>query len=490
MIRKYFKDASFLALTEGLLQLRGLVLMPFITRQFGPVSYGVWSQVSVLISTIMPLVVLGTDSAVLRYLPGKEKEQQKREISAWVLFLLGTAGLFAIILFVFRTGLSTLFFGEEGGDYVPFLSLAALWLISSTLLGALKNWFRVQNDAKLFGTSNLLGSALSVLAVVIMLMRNEGVYQLVVYSLLGDTLLIVVLALVNLFKYGWGRPDFSIAPQLVKYGLPLVPGAFAIWGLNYLDRFFIVQYSTLAELGIYTVAYRIAYQVIPLLVKPWFAMFGNSASELHNMGQLKTLQSLFNRSAGLTFALGIPASFGVFLLGDRVLRLFATAEFASGASLLIFISLGYLFSVMSSFYEIALGLIRKQYLSTVVSSIAFLVNLALNFLLIPRYGILGAAIATFSAFLAMLVISLYFASRFTYLKTDFAFVLKVILATLGMSIGIKLIALTGFLAGLNIILEIGIFSLFGLVFYASLLWVFGILSKREFRLAISLLYKQ
>lgn len=70
MIRKYFKNAGLLAVTEGFLQLKGLLVIPFLTRHFGTLNYGVWSQVAVLINTVTPLIILGTDSAAMRLLPG------------------------------------------------------------------------------------------------------------------------------------------------------------------------------------------------------------------------------------------------------------------------------------------------------------------------------------------------------------------------------------------------------------------------------------
>jgi O-antigen/teichoic acid export membrane protein len=286
----------------------------------------------------------------------------------------------------------------------------------------------------------------------------------------------------------WAKPDFSILRPLLKYGLPLVPGAFAVWALNYVDRIFIVQMLTLQQAGIYSLAYSIANQISPLLVRPWRVMFANSAAELYSQKDTSTLQRLFERSAGLTFILSLPASVGLFLLGHRLFALFATEEFSQGVPALLFVSLGYIFLMLSSYYEIALGLVFKQYLSTWFYLIALIVNVLLNLILIPRFTITGAAFATMIAFFAILALSMYYSSKYNLLHTNFVFVAKVGVATAGMAIAVQL--LNGVVGRLGQpILELLLLAFLGCLVFAGLLWVFGVLTKREFDLALSIVRK-
>ena len=486
MIRKYFRNVGILAITEGMLQLKGLVLMPFLTRQFGPINYGVWSQVSVLISTITPLVILGTDSAALRLLPGIDALKQKRYFSAWVVFLSVLAALFALPLLFFKNQLAQLFFGDTDG-YVLFLPLAAAWLITSTMVNAIRNWFRIQNNAKLFGLSNILQALFNIFAVVAMLLQNQGVYLLVLYTLISDVLLFGIFSIVVFLKYGWAKPDFSILAPMLKFGLPLVPAGFAIWGLNYLDRLFLVRYSTLGEIGVYAVAYNVAYRIIPIFILPLSTMFFNSAAELYNLGKLDVLQRLFERSAGLVLALALPASAGLFLLGDRLLRIFATGEFARGAPVILFISTGYVFLQVDAYFAAALGLIHKQYISTWAHLLGVAVNFVLCLLLIPSFSILGAAIATNVSFLSLMLTTLLFVNHYKIWRINLKFPLKILIATTLMGLGIYFadafwIAQIG-----NIVGEILLLTGTGALIYILCLWTMKILNRSELKLAFSLL---
>lgn len=486
MIRNYFKGASILAVTEGLLQLKGLIVLPFLTRQFGPVNYGVWSQISVLISTLAPLIVLGTNFAILRYLPGIEPQKQKRYFSAWAFFLLALSGIYALPLLLLPNALSILIFGRSEA-YISLIPLAAFWLIISQLSNAVLNWFRVKNDAKLYSLVKVTQAVLNIFAVAAVLVLKQGVFELVLYSLLGDTLLLIFSAILINRKSGWARPDFSILVPLLRFGLPLVPVGFAIWGLNYVDRLFIVQLTSLQEVGIYAVAYRIAYQIIPVLSRPWRTMFANSAAEMFNKDKTQDLQRLFDRSAGISLVLSTPAAVGLFLLGDRILPFLAPGEYIQGIPVLLFISLGYIFFVDSSYYFDSLGLIHKQRLTTLGHILAFILNLLMNYLLVPRFSILGAAIATFSSFLFLFLFAAYMGDKEQTLKTNWNFIIKIIIAVIGMAVGIRFFETWWTPSPANPLLEILVLSIAGVAVYSFFLWLFGILNKNELKLALSVL---
>lgn len=487
MIRQYFRNARIIAITEAILQLRGLILLPFLTRHFGPVNYGVWSQVAVLITTVQPLIVLGTDSGFIRTAPGKKLSEQKGIFYAWMMFQLAMNLIFGALIVIFSDALVLLIFGEGGGEYKGFLLLAAVWLMTSSLTNITRNWFKIRNSTKLYSLSVLLQAVFSALAAVIMLLRNEGPFELVSYSLMGDGLLVLLSAAFIFFRYGIAKPDLSSLSALLKYGLPLVPAAFATWGLNYADRFFLVNLDSIAQVGIYAVAYRISYQIIPLLAKPWWVMFSNSAAELFNKGETKTLQRLFNYNVGLTIALAFPASAGLFLIGDRLIRIFSTEEFISGVPVLLLISSAYIFPLLEGYYVNALGLVYRHGLFTINTVIALAINIVLNILLIPKYSILGAAIATNIAFLSSLLMTMYFSAKYKAIETNLVFPAKVFAATLGMSALVRILDFNYVAAIGNNFLEMIILSAFGVLGYVLIMWSFGIINKSKLNVAASML---
>ena len=85
-IQKYWKNAGVMALAEIFLKLKALIIIPFITKYLGTMNYGIWSQVMVTAALLSPLVFLGTDTALAKFLPGQSQYEQRRDFSGWFLF--------------------------------------------------------------------------------------------------------------------------------------------------------------------------------------------------------------------------------------------------------------------------------------------------------------------------------------------------------------------------------------------------------------------
>ncbi len=484
MLRRFFKNAGIMAGTEIILRLKGFIFMPILTRHFGPLNYGVWSQVLMLISLFSPLLVLGTDSAVMRYFSGRPEEEQRKFFSAWNLFLLVITVPFCLILMLFKTPLSCFFFGS-GGDYELFIPLAAASLFLNIFLNTARNWYRIQNNARVFSCISVAQAIAGIIAMLIMVFNKKGAYELVLYTIIGDLLIVGSLFILIACTGGWRKPDFSIIPLLLRFGLPLVPIAYAMWGLNSMDRLFLVKYTTMAELGIYSLVYYIGYLVIQVLVNPLWNMYPSSATELYIKNAHGELQRLFDYVCGAIVALTIPAITGLIVVGRPVITTLATPDFLSGAPLMAVITTGYLFLMLASFFETALGWIHRQYYVTLSMTGAFLVNLILNALLIPRYTIAGAAWATCAAFFFHLVISYGLARGYRLLKVNFAFPLSI--CALSGLMGLSVYGLSLLLPRDGFIPLI-ILPFAGILIYITLLLLFKVLSISMIRNALEKLF--
>lgn len=481
MIRKFFKNAGMLGITELILRLKGFIFIPLLTRHFGALNYGVWAQVGVLMSTIAPLAILGTDSAVLRVLPGLPLKEQKRSYSAWLIALFIITSLLCGSLYFFKRPITETFFGNSQ-EYMRFLPLVAATLFVNIFLNSTRNWFRIQNNAKVYAAISIAQSVLGLVAVIIMLVGKKSVYELVIYNIIVDLLIVLALLIKITREFGWSIPDYSALSSLYKFGLPLVPTGYAMWALNYLDRVFLVKYSTMEEIGVYSLVFGLGYIVIQTLINPIWLMYPSNASASYDKGDMAGLQKLFSYSAGLVLALGVPSVAGLLVLGKPIITILATSEFIAGAPLIALITGGYLFLMVASFFDVSLGLVHRQYLCTVSMACACGINIILNFMLIPRFTILGAAAATCLAFFSQLIISFILASRYKLLAVDFSFVYKI----LGISFLMGLIVQA---ASLTIrqysLLTLLLLSLLGVVVYAVLLMLFGVVTTAMVKSAIN-----
>jgi O-antigen/teichoic acid export membrane protein len=212
--------------------------------------------------------------------------------------------------------------------------------------------------------------------------------------------LTVYVALIGYRRYQLGLQfDRSLLRAMNHFGTPLVPAALALWAINLIDRFFINGYKGQAENGIYSLAVRVS-SVIIFVMTAFQLAWPAFAYSIKDDGIAKRTYSyvltyLLFATCWLSLALGV--------LAPWLVRILAPNEFhrsAEAVPVLCFATAAYSgYSVLA----IGIGRMRQTQFNWVVSGAAALVNVAFNIVLIPRYGMMGAAIATLAAYLALFV---------------------------------------------------------------------------------------
>ena len=416
MIRAFFRNASVLAAAEVLARLKGLVILPLLTHRFHAVGYGVWAQVGVLVALFAPLITLGTDAGVVRYLSGSDAEDRKQSFAGWVVMIGVAALVVCVLIALLRHPLAQLAFGQ-GGSYARYIPLAAASILTTIFLNFSRTWLRLENSAVGLSCITLAQAALSTLALLVMFLLGQGLYQLILYSVVADAFLGTVMLAWVVRKAGVARPDFALLPRLIRYGAVLLPAGYAIWALNWADRVFLVHWTDLRAVGLYSLAYSLGYLVIQTVVNPIWTMFPNVAASLWNQGNRAEVQRLFESTAGAMLFVFLPVFAGGAVLGDGVLRLLAPPEFADAGPVLPLVLGGYLCFMLAAFYEVTFGLVDRQALGLLTVTVASLFNIAQNLALIPPYSYIGAAIATLAAFVLQLVVAVALGSRLRTLRT-------------------------------------------------------------------------
>jgi O-antigen/teichoic acid export membrane protein len=478
-LRRYFAGAGVIAASEIFSRVKGLVLIPLLTRHLGTINYGVWSQVLILATFVPLLMIMGTDSAIVRYLPGHDAEYQRRHFSGWLLTMLGIGAVLCGLLVAARGPVSDVFFGG-GQEYERFVPLAAGTIYVNVLITGIRGWFRLRASTRGWATVTAGQAVTSLIATILLLSLNRTIYQYVIYSIVLDSTLSLLLLIWIWRTDGISRPVFGLLPKMIRFGLPLVPAGFAVWGLNWLDRIFLVNYTDLSAVGRYSLAYSLGYLAIQVVANPIWTMYPTAAAEHWNQGDHEGVQRYFEQTAGAMLLLVAPIIAFTAVAGRPILEILAPPSFASAAPVIAIVMAGYLLTLLSAYYETAMGLVHKQWLSTVATVIAFLSNLALNFILIPSFGIIGAGVATGAAFAIQLVFSMAVMGRLGVLRTEAGGPVRILLASVGATVAM-LVASTAFDGGafaeLCVIGAVGALSYFGLVMLLRLVPAAGLRSE-------------
>jgi O-antigen/teichoic acid export membrane protein len=177
--------------------------------------------------------------------------------------------------------------------------------------------------------------------------------------------------------------------------MPLVPSALALWVINFVDRRFVVYYNGLGEAGVYSAAIKVASVITFVMIAfrtawPAFAYSIDDDREARRTYAF-VLTYLMTAASWLALFLGALSPWLVELLTTK--PAYQRAERGVGI-------LAFGFAVYAGYTVLAIGSgrARKTQLNWVVTGFGAAVNIGLNFWLIPRYGMIGAAISTAASY--------------------------------------------------------------------------------------------
>ena len=188
------------------------------------------------------------------------------------------------------------------------------------------------------------------------------------------------------------KPLFE-SKQLITFSLPLGFGTFAWLILLWTDVLMLGYFRSASEVGVYRAASQTSL-LINIIAGSLITVFAPMIASLYSKGEFEEMGKVFQTSSRWSFSLTLPLFLTIGVAGKNILSIFGT-EFAIGWLPLVILALGQLArSGAGGLSNHMLAMSGNQYLKLVADIGLAITNIALNILLIPRWGVMGAAVAT------------------------------------------------------------------------------------------------
>jgi O-antigen/teichoic acid export membrane protein len=401
-------------------RLIAIFLLPIYTSYLGRDGYGQIATIVALTGVLVIVLRLGITSAFFRFYFDSHDPGRRRLVvrtSFW--FTMGMATLGLVVGWIFAAPLAEwLNLGTTTGHGPSAVFTADPWLVKAGFVGLwaqmnyaqMTSLFRVEERPVQFAIASVANVLITIGATIVLVVGfHEGPLGAVIGNFVGTLAVYVVLLAYRRYQLGFqfSRP---LLRAMNRFGLPLVPSALALWAINLIDRLFLNAYKGQAEVGVYSLAVQIASVIVFLMTAfqlawPAFAYSiddDNAAKRTYAY----VLTYLLFITCWMSLAFGVLAPWIVHLLAPR--GTFARA--ADAVPILCFATAAYSgYSVLA----IGIGRTRQTQFNWVVTGTAAAVNIALNFALIPPYGMMGAAVSTLVAYVVLFV-GMWLRSRRVY----------------------------------------------------------------------------
>jgi O-antigen/teichoic acid export membrane protein len=395
------KDTSINAIARVLLIPITFLTLPILTTNLSIIDYGLWGLIFTTNNLTMPFTGLGLPSALSRYGPSYENNKFKSSFSSLFIFKTITTSIVSLVILLFSNQISSMFFENR----IELVRLISLFIFISTFEPLFTRVLRIKRKIKTVSIYNLSVGYTTILLYLFFFSYSSNIESLFEIFIIYKSLSVLTIAFfckdfISILSF-----DLAVLKKFYKYGIHTLVSSISFWYINLSDRFIMASLIGSYSLGIYTASYQIG--TIPRIFSGIITYILLIAlSKLYDEGKINEVRNHLSISLLIFLSLSILFCFGAILFSREILSLLTNEEISiNGWKTTVIVSFAHLFLGVSTIFNYSLLLTKKVKLLSIIWSIALIINIALNFILVPIIGIEGAALATMlSYFLVMIII--------------------------------------------------------------------------------------
>lgn len=487
-----FEKSLHLIATSSLVVFIGVALSKIFTylyriiigRNFGPEVYGLFSLATMLLIFIVAFFSFGLPEGLVRFIPFFRGKNQKKEISYIIKrsfsILLSVSLLGALLLFFLAKPISLGLFHNV--NLIPFLRIAAFtipfFMMANFYLAILRAYEFIGIYSLILNFLQNFMKVISILFFIFLGIKNN----VAMYSYFIGILAMFLGAYYACDKYAKaiveGNLEKSKKKEVIKslfsYSWPLTLLGVASFALYWIDSFTIGYFKNAADVGFYNAAIPLAalLMVAPdLIIQLFFPLVTKEYSKKNH----KLIEELSKQVTKWIFIVNLPFVLIMLLFPGAIINLFFGETYLVAEQALRLLAFGSLFGSLSIVPSHLISMIGRSKLMLVNISFMLGLNFILNIILVPKYGINGAAFSTMVIFIALS--SIYFFQT-KYFLSFIPLRRKMINIFLASLIPLLLVFVLKRLISLSFITVIILGALF-ILLYGLFILLFGCLDKSD-----------
>lgn len=367
-----------------------LIMVPIVTRLMPNTEYyGISDLSNTLVSFASALAIMGMYDAMYRMFFEKDDEKYKKTVCSTALtFTLITSLIVFIVMLILKEPIALYFFSDRKYAYVVYLSAMATLVGGTNCIIAAPT--RMQNKRKIFLITNTLSPLICYVVAIPLLMAGYYTIALPLAAVVSGVTLELSFAILNKTWFKIGLVDRKLLKQMLVIAIPLVPNFLIYWLFNSCDKVMITNMVGIGAAGIYSVGSKLGHcsQLIYTAFAGGWQFFAFSTMKEDN--QVKSNSMIFEYLGIVSFVITsfiCAWSYVIFkvLFIDQYLSGYIVAPYLFLAPLLQM-----LFQVAANQFIV----VKKTWPNMLILSAGALLNIVINYTLIPIVGIEGASIAT------------------------------------------------------------------------------------------------
>jgi O-antigen/teichoic acid export membrane protein len=367
-----------------------LAMMTIYSRVLTAADYGLFALVNSGVMIAFNFTLQWLCGTVLRLDP----ETQDRAA-----FRLAVLTIFGVVLLAAAIGCLVVAVGVEGVQSRILIFLGFMIFAFTGWLELNLSFLMTELKAGLYGRVNTVRTASSAVLGISFALVGWGVSGVLTGAAIGLLLPSARMSFINREALRGWWPDKKMVQSILTYGFPLGLGLLLYGVVSNADRQLLGVLDGAAAVGLYAVGFDLADRIISAIMSPIGSAGLPLAIKAFESRGAPGAERQLSQNVVLLFLVGLPASVGLSLVGPSLAHLLLGAEFRDSAARIVPIVAvsSFLAGVRAFFLDHIFQLGRKTGRMGVVMAVTATAAIAMNWWLIPLYGLFGAAYATLSA---------------------------------------------------------------------------------------------
>ena len=428
-IKKIFKNSAIYGIGNISGKLVGFILIPLYTKRFSVDEYGILSLLEITSTLLITVFGLKIYQAFFRFYWDSEYIKKQKALFFTSFSILVAASAFLISVgFIQSSEISLLLFGKR--TYSELIQLmvvgAGLQIINQILLTLM----RIQEKSALYASSTVLRTAIIlILTVYFIVSRGMGLNGIYYAQIVGQILFFI--ALIKYFLSNITlKFDFYLVKELLVYSIPLIFSSIFTILLSVSDRYMLRILADLENVGLYSLGFKIANTTKVFLVTSVQLAISPMIFRMMDDPNNKRFYSKI-----MTYFSFVVMLFILFVAGfskELIEAVAQSKDFWQAYQVVPVISFSIFFGMLMSTSQTGILITKKTKVFSVIISLSAIINILFNWVLIPIYNEMGAAIASLISQLMSFILVFRYAQKYYFIPYELKKVLYILV--LGISI--------------------------------------------------------
>ncbi len=386
----------------------GIVMLPIYTHALTSADYGLLDTVLRFVAMCMSVVFMGIRQAYQRLYFDKRTASQDNALTATVILANFGVTIAVLLPILILASLTSRHFGISQFTVLRSVALAVWITFEATYLVGL-SYLQVRLRSREFVIAQS-GRLLLVICVNFTLLRvlHLGLQGAILGNILASVASGLFTAVVLLRSAGI-KVSTAVLKELLSFGLPYIPTVVFFYIIGNADRLMLIHIGDVTSLGLLALAGKIGELALMVCAGPVDNVWAPHAlSVFRNEDGANKIGALYTKFVAMFVLLVL----GVSLAAPIGVALLAHGEYEFAARLVPIVAVGWLFNVLTTLSDIGIIISKRTWMKPLGSGIASIVAISLQYVITPRFGVVGATVSTVLTYITFFLIIRGISQRF------------------------------------------------------------------------------